>query len=181
MTRRSHRVGAFAEEALMQLSRFFSSAIARWLLMGGFVALAVIAYVAWGRDSGDDVPTLIMVSPHGGDIRREFESAFSAWHQKKYNSPVKIAWADVGGNGTGNIIRALSAEYATKKTSGYDIAWGGGSATFNDFNECGFLEKPQLAEEVLARVPANIFGTPLHGPRGQLDCGDDVEFWHRDQ
>ncbi len=123
----------------------------------------VIAFIAWGGNTGDAVPTLVMVSPHGSDIRREFETAFSDWHQKKYGTPVKIAWADVGGNGTQNIIRALSAEYAVRSSSGYDIAFGGGSATFIDYNERGFLEKPQLPDGVLSQVPPDIFGTPLHG------------------
>jgi iron(III) transport system substrate-binding protein len=128
-------------------------------IVGGLLALLELH----SHDADASTPRLILISPQGGDTQHEFDAAFSAWHQKKYGSPVKIIWADVGGNGTGNIITALTAEYKNAPTSGYDIAFGGGSATFNDYLERGFLEKPPLPDATLHQVPADIFGTPLHG------------------
>jgi iron(III) transport system substrate-binding protein len=133
------------------------------LIIGGLLTLLELH----SHDASSDTPRLILISPQGGDTQREFDTAFAAWHQKKYGSPVKIIWADVGGNGTGNIITALTAEYKNGASSGYDIAFGGGSATFNDYLDRGFLEKPPLADAVLGQVPSDIFGTPLHG-RGDL-------------
>ena len=129
------------------------------LIVGGLLTLLELH----SQDADASTPRLILISPQGGDTQHEFDAAFSAWHQRKYGSPVKIIWADVGGNGTGNIITALTAEYKNAPTSGYDIAFGGGSATFNDYLERGFLEKPPLPDAILREVPADIFGTPLHG------------------
>jgi ABC-type Fe3+ transport system substrate-binding protein len=101
---------------------------------------------------------LFIISPHGSDIRREFEQAFSKWHQKKFGTEVKIRWPDVGG--TQNVIRDLEGSNSAKH---YDLVFGGGSATFEQFRRLGLFQKPAIDKAVLARVPRDIFGTPLHG------------------
>jgi hypothetical protein len=92
--------------------------------------------------------TLTIISPHGSDIRREFADAFSAWHQQHFGQPVAIEWPDVGGGGTGNIIRTLDAAYANGDSSGNDIIFGGGSSAFNTFAAKGYLVR-------LAPIPLN--------------------------
>jgi len=60
---------------------------------------------AW--KAGD--PVLVIVTPHNEAIRYEFERGFSAWHQVKFGSPVKIDWRSIGG--TTEIMRYLQSEF----------------------------------------------------------------------
>lgn len=66
-------------------------------------------------------PVLVIVSPHNEAIRYEFAQAFSRWHKKKYGSPVKIDWRNIGG--TSEISRYLASEY-TAATRSWWIASG---------------------------------------------------------
>ena len=88
---------------------------------------------------GDDAstPTLYIISPHGSDIRREFQDRFSEWHLKKYGTSVNVRWPDIGGGGTGNIVKQLDGDYAHGSSCGYDLAFGGGSASFELFRQHG--------------------------------------------
>ena len=56
------------------------------------------------------ISILVIVTPHNEAIRYEFERGFSAWHQQKYGSPVKIDWRSIGG--TTEIMRYLKSEFA---------------------------------------------------------------------
>ncbi|HUO08098.1 MAG TPA: ABC transporter substrate-binding protein [Phycisphaerae bacterium] len=133
-----------------------------WCTLGIVLAAGMVSCDKKAGGGGGGAQ-LIIVSPHGSDIRREFAIAFENWHREKYGSDVNLNWADLGGGGTGNIVKALSANYAAGTSAGYDIMWGGGSRTFSDLNAQGFLQKPDLPAEVLAQVPADIHGSPLHG------------------
>jgi ABC-type Fe3+ transport system substrate-binding protein len=126
------------------------------------ITLAALLLAACGNGRQTGVVTLDIVSPHGSNIRREFAQAFSAWHQKKYGTPVNINYPDIGGGGTGNIARYLENQYSHGATSTFDLVWGGGSASFGQYQK--FLVKPELPRSVLDQVPHDIFGTPLHGP-----------------
>jgi ABC-type Fe3+ transport system substrate-binding protein len=117
-----------------------------------------------GKSENNSIPEVIVVSPHGSDIRREFEKGFSDWHQKKYGSPARIRWPDIGGGGTGNIIKQLSGDYRNGGvTSGYDIVFGGGSHTYEVFRDGGFIVKPPLDDAILNQVPKDIYGAKLRG------------------
>ncbi len=151
---------------MIRLLKKLLGAVVKTRLAWWWCALAVICtmvLVSCDRQVETGGEELILVSPHGSDIFREFQTAFRSWHQKKYGTDVHMEWAELGGGGTGNIVKALSANYASGTSAGYDILWGGGSQTFNDLNGRGFLQKPDLPPGVLARVPADIFGNPLHG------------------
>ncbi len=115
-----------------------------------------------GAASQPNVPELYIISPHGTDIRREFETGFSKWHQKKYGTPVKIEWPDVGGTGT--LMKLLAADYAARGTCGFDLIFGGGSGVFNDLAARHFLAPADLPPNVLASLPSQIHGVPLRGP-----------------
>ena len=54
-------------------------------------------------------PVLVVVTPHNEAIRQEFAEGFSAWHERKYGSPVRIDWRNIGG--TTEIMRYLASEY----------------------------------------------------------------------
>ena len=147
------------------------------LLLGTMGISAAALLAGCGKAAGEKVEksenVLTIISPHSSDIRREFGDAFSRWHQEHYGTPVEVLWPDVGGGGTGNVIRELSAAYKVRDSSGYDLVFGGGSATFNSFMGAGFLDKPPAMEEndpwksdPIDAVPLEIFGGPLHGKDG---------------
>ena len=153
------------------------SKILRWVCV--YLCLFVAhLFVACGKTetpSPDPELTLQVISPHGSDIRREFGEAFSNWHQQTYGTPVKVEWPDIGGGGTSNVVRQLNASYAHADSSGYDVFFGGGSATFNTLaaqvdekgHPRGILvplpPAPAGEQDPLADVPRELFGNPLRG------------------
>ena len=56
-------------------------------------------------------PVLVIITPHNEAIRHEYGLAFSAWHAKKYGSPVKVDWRAIGG--ATEISRYLTSEYVS--------------------------------------------------------------------
>ena len=79
-------------------------------LAAGMVALPfVLRRTALHRTRTGGMP-LVIVSPHNEAIRREFEQAFSQWHQARYGQPVSIDWRNVGG--ATEIMRYLASEFA---------------------------------------------------------------------
>jgi ABC-type Fe3+ transport system substrate-binding protein len=152
-----------------------------WIRHSSFLALCLFILLAGCRKeytSAADVPHLLVISPHNSDIRREFGDAFSKWHQAHYGTPVKVEWPDIGGGGTGNILRQLNAAYDRGDSSGYDVIFGGGSASFNQLasqkDAAGkarniLVKLPPLAageHDPLDDIPAALFGNPLHGVDG---------------
>src|SRR5947209_5941802 len=72
---------------------------------------------------------LVIVTPHNGDIRREYAIAFDQWHRKKYGQGVTIDFRTPGG--TTDMVRLLTSTFKENKTfTGLDIVWGGGDYTF---------------------------------------------------
>src|SRR5277367_6433976 len=65
-------------------------------------------------DLGSNGDRLVIVTPHTPDIRREFASAFSQWHQAHYGSPVSLDFRAL--DGTGNIKRLLQTTYDSLRT-----------------------------------------------------------------
>ncbi len=82
---------------------------------------------------------LVIVTPHVEQIREEFGTAFSQWHQRFHNAPVYIDWRTPGG--TSDIVKQLEAQFdaavsngrvaqsgkAEQGSIGYDLFFGGGS------------------------------------------------------
>ncbi len=141
-----------------------------------FVFLLLSALLSCKHDAQEAPASLrlLVISPHGSDIRREFSDAFSAWHQKKYGTPVKVEWPDIGG--TSNVLKVLNAAYDKGDNSLYDIVFGGGSASFKQLAQ----QKDSAGNSILVRLPAlpigehdpiddiqaSLFGNPLHGDGG---------------
>ena len=79
------------------------------LLAAGLIPLSLSWRMPWLRSAVLAYDILLVAAalfdyfvsrrlPEGFHIRREFEKGFSAWHQKKYGSPAKIRWPDIGGS-----------------------------------------------------------------------------------
>ena len=153
------------------LIRHSSFVIRHFLLLLGVVLLAACGR---GGEQASAGLQLQVISPHGSDIRREFGEAFSKWHEAHFGVPVEVQWPDIGGGGTENVVKYLSAAYKNNETSGLDVVFGGGSDTFDRYTGHGFLAKlPELeggegvkagwAVDPLKKVPEEPFGSPLHG------------------
>lgn len=84
------------------------------------LAIALILLPFWARTKPGAAPSpvaageariLVVITAHNEAIRREFGAVFSAWHQRKFGSPVEIRWVDVGGSS--EIARYLEAQYVS--------------------------------------------------------------------
>lgn len=112
--------------------------------------------------SAGGAQTLIIVSPNGQNIRREFTHAFKLWYAAKYHQKVHVEWPTVGG--TNNCVKVLSIKYASAKSSGYDLFFGGGSAVFNMAMQRGWLARPHLPAKVITVIPKTLNGVELRAP-----------------
>ncbi len=124
-----------------------------------------------GESVGADVPRLIIVTPHVQQIRVEFSQAFSEWHERHYDTPVKIDWRVPGG--TSEIVRQLQAQFnaaikdgrihadgtAEPGSIGYDIMFGGGSYDHSKLHKgSGVLASPPGSDEAFS-VPMSAPGS----------------------
>jgi iron(III) transport system substrate-binding protein len=123
---------------------------------------------------------LVIVTPHNGDIRREFARAFDAWHREKYGSGVAIDYRVPGG--TTDMVRLIASTYAPYQDAhgdlqpnapiGLDLVWGGGDFTFyHDLQPLGVLQPMHLDPDLLhSAFPADS----LAGVR-LFDAAKDAE------
>lgn len=100
-----------------------------------------------------DALELIIIAVHNEPIRREFEEAFSAWHQAHFSQPVDINYLTFGG--ASDMRRTLDARSETSfaRTGSYDIdlAWGGGDTLFDTILRPhleGIALDPQLIKDI---------------------------------
>lgn len=123
------------------------------LALGVLLGLPMIFRPASARVPGDAL-RLVIISPHNEQIRWEFGTAFSAWHQREHGRPVVLDWRTPGG--TTEIRKLLTAQYGAALRTGritpqgqlrpgdepmpYDLCMGGG--TF----EHGVLKRPLKAK-----------------------------------
>lgn len=123
-----------------------------WLLASALLCGSV---TAWAKD------TLVILSPHRKSIQEEYVPLFTDYYKKKFNTEVDVQWLDQGG--TSDDVRFLRAKFANKsKTSSVDIFWGGGTATFVELQQAGFLDVYKLSPELKAQVPETAAGIPLY-------------------
>ncbi len=138
----------------------------RWL----YLTILLLSLAAVGScQRGPAVQELYIISPHGVNIRREFETAFSKWHQEKYGTEVRIHWPDMGGTST--INQYMQNVYEDNDNCGYDLMFGGGSAVFENMLNAKrkngtpypWIVPADLPAEELAKIPHEVRGTKLRG------------------
>ena len=103
---------------------------------------------------------LILISPHNTDIQKEYETAYVRHHAETYGERVNFEWRDVGG-GASSILSHLRNVYENSDRSGIDIVWGGGDFNFTRMASEGILTPMELADDVVANVPATHGGLTL--------------------
>jgi len=131
--------------------------------------------------SGENVPSVVIVTPHVPQIRREFTEAFDRWHQRKFGTPVRVDWRVPGG--TSEIIKQLEGQYHAAAAMGLidfsepkdpkiapnvmsiDIMFGGGSYEHTRL-KTGIKFKESGADKGERTIPLSI---PAGFTQQQLD------------
>ncbi len=125
-----------------------------WLLASTLL-LSFMSSELWAKD------TLLIISPHRKSIQDEYLPAFTSYYKKTFKTEVVVEWIDQGG--TSDDVRFLRAKFAKgAKSSGIDIFWGGGTATFLELQNEGFLASYNLPPSLKAEVPDKVAGIPLY-------------------
>ena len=126
--------------------------------MGFSAALGGIHFLA---DAGASSPALVLITPHGDNIRQEIGAAFQAWHQARYGETPALSWVDQGG--TSEDLRYLEARYAKSPGGiGIDVFFGGGTPPFRTLAKAKRLEPRALGPEDLAGIPESLGGSRLY-------------------
>ncbi|MDQ3439506.1 MAG: ABC transporter substrate-binding protein [Planctomycetota bacterium] len=124
-----------------------------------------------GRRSGGAELPLVIISPHGEGIRREFAEAFDAYHRATFGQGVRVDYRSYGG--ASDIVRFFDSSRDTifkdQGTYGIDLVWGGGDYLFdvqlkNPKNpERGVLQPVALDPAVMRRAfpSPDLGGVPL--------------------
>lgn len=132
----------------------------RWTVLP-LLALALLG----GCEKKAKPDTLVAISPHNENIRREFARAFAAHYKAQTGKDIAIEWRDVGG-GANQILDFLRNYVKPGKTQEIDIVWGGGENNFIKLAEEGLLTPMAIAPEALAQIPASFGGQPLRDEQG---------------
>jgi ABC-type Fe3+ transport system substrate-binding protein len=112
--------------------------------------------------------TLLVVTPHVPQIRREFAEAFERWHLREYGQPVRVDMRTPGG--TSEILTQLEAQIRSEIKRGhiaiapdgritiadgaaaYDLMFGGGSYDHSRLKSGVKVTQPLLADSPLVHA-----------------------------
>jgi iron(III) transport system substrate-binding protein len=133
------------------------------VLLGPLVAHALHSGEGRNISAGPD-EKLVIITPHGQEIRNEFRWAFADWHRQKYGSSVELEFLTPGG--TADIRRQLDTIYRAIRDvhggslppedqvdTGIDMVWGGGDYEFNNsLKPLGILRPLEMSTKDLAEV-----------------------------
>jgi ABC-type Fe3+ transport system substrate-binding protein len=126
--------------AILFLLVLFTPIVMRWFI-GGADAAPVPA--------GTQVLTII--SAHPEPIRREYQEAFSAWHQQNFGEPIKINYLSFGTAEAQRVLESRNKSFAQTGSYDIDLIWGGGDTAF-DRNFKPFLQGVALPPEMIKQV-----------------------------
>ncbi len=105
-------------------------------------------------------PTLVILTPHGDNIRQEIGAAFQAWHLARFGAAPELVWVDQGG--TSEDLRYVEARYAkTPAGIGIDLFFGGGTPPFRTLARDTLLVPHALSPAVWAGIPATLAGSRI--------------------
>jgi len=133
-------------------------------------ALALAGALTSGcSDAAGGSVSLVIISPHRDEIRREVERGFRDWLSRKpgwQGTRVNLIWRDVGG-GTSQILRYLNAQYdVDPRTCGIDVLFGGGTDPFLELKAKQRLERFDLSPELAAKFAPSLHGVELRDAEG---------------
>lgn len=136
-----------------------SFGISRW----GRRALLCLGLLAGGPAFAGEAKVVIL-SPHWEGIRKEYTTAFEAWHRAEYGQPATLEWLDMGG--TSDDVKFIQSGFSSGKASlGVDLFWGGGIDPYVELAKGHYFQPYRLPEPLLRAIPAHLFGLPLYDPQ----------------
>ena len=154
--------------------------------VAGLLALLIALPLALRQDT-TQLPTggarrLVILTPHGESIRREFAESFARDWQRRTGEAVYIDWRSPGG--TSEIRMVLDAGYKAAEEEGragvgIDLLFGGGAPDFEGQDRLGRLERLRVLDthpEWFAPggpIPATFTGERYVAEKGSL-CVDGV-------
>src|SRR5687767_10028717 len=115
------------------------------------LALLLVVLCAGCLPSGDDRTALIIYSPHGEDLLKDFEARYEQLH-----SNVDVQWLDLGSQA---VLDRVRSEKANPQA---DVWWGAPTAIFENAAGEGLLD---------AFAPSWVSALPQ-------DARDDQQMWH---
>ena len=136
-----------------------------------------LRHAAFPSDEGQSPGTgvlarLVIVTPHNGDIRREFGRAFDSWYRQHYGQGVAVDFRVPGG--TSDLVRLVTTSYESYRQNGklpatvpvgFDLIWGGGDyAYYHQLQPLGVLQPIRIDRALLrAAFPdASLAGLRLY-------------------
>lgn len=104
---------------------------------------------------------LVILTPHGDNIRQEVGAAFQAWHAGRFGTVPELEWVDQGGTSEG--LRYVQARFArTPASIGVDVFFGGGTPPFRTLAKAGFLIPDPIP--LPPGLPTDLGGIRLQAP-----------------
>lgn len=125
------------------------------VLVTPFVLRWAMGVAGHANESSADIPALVIITPHGEPIRREFADAFSDWHRQQFGSAVFVDYRTYGG--ASDIVKYFDAAkntiYKTQGTYKIDLVWGGGDYLFDQqLKKPGYLEGVAIDPAIMKAV-----------------------------
>jgi ABC-type Fe3+ transport system substrate-binding protein len=131
------------------------------LFVAGLLLLALLGSLHFRGDGTSGTGRLVILTPHGDNIRQEIGAAFADWHAARFGEPPELEWLDQGGTSEG--LRYALARYArTPASIGVDLFFGGGTPPFRTLSRSGLLV-PQVLD-LDPDLPRELEGIRLHAP-----------------
>lgn len=131
------------------------------LFVAGLAILALVGSLHYMQGNPKGSGRLVILTPHGDNIRQEMGAAFVAWHAKRFGAAPELEWVDQGGTSEG--LRYVQARFAkTPDGIGIDIFFGGGTPPFRALAKDGLLVPSPLP--LPAGLPATLAGIRLQAP-----------------
>lgn len=131
------------------------------LFLLGLAILAGIGSLHFLHSGPGARERLVILTPHGDNIRQEIGSAFQAWHAGRFGSAPEVEWVDQGGTSEG--LRYVQARFARSPGSiGVDVFFGGGTPPFRTLAKSGLLIPEPIP--LPAGLPSDLDGIRLHAP-----------------
>ena len=107
--------------------------------------------------------SVVVITPHPEEIRREFQEAFSNWHRRLYGVAADLEWRDPGGSGEAQ--RYVENEFKTHPDGiGIDVFFGGGPEPFLALAGRHWLDGTGIPASATEGIPARLGGAEMYDP-----------------
>ncbi len=115
------------------------------------------------RGLAAEADPVLILTPHVDAIRTEFGDGFARWHERKFGTPGRVEWRNVGGSS--DALRFLRSEFKNKPDGvGLDILFGGGQEPYLALAKEKLAAMYRPRPEILNGIPATVLGAEIYDP-----------------